>query len=108
LHVLNSMRCFGTLAFAFLAAAAGPAPAWAFSVPDSSAPPPTQHQLDLADSRAQPYAMNYTDEAAQKLGIRDGKWEAFNSRSGDPWIPSLKGGITDGRPMIGLQWRPGQ
>jgi len=110
LHVLNSMRCFGTLAFAFLAVAAGPAPAWAFSVSDSSAPPPTQHQLDLryADSRSQPYAMNYTDEAAQKLGIRDGKWEAFNSRSRDPWMPSLKGGINDGRPMIGLQWRPGQ
>jgi hypothetical protein len=101
------MPLYRTLAFAFLAMTAGAAPGWAFSVTDSNAPPPTQHRLDLryADSRSQPYAMTYTDEAAQKLGIRDGKWEAFKSR--DPLMPSLNGGINDGRPMIGLQWRPG-
>jgi len=103
------MRSLRTFVFAFLAVTAGGAPAWAFSVTDSNAPPPTQHQLDLryADNRSQPYAMSYTDEAAQKLGIRDGKWEAFNGRSSDPLVPSLQGGINDGRPMIGLQWRPG-
>ena len=101
------MRCFRSLAFAFLAAA-GPAPAWAFRVPDSNAPPLTQHQMDVryADSRPQPYAMTYTDEAAQRLGIRNGQWEAFDTHSSDPL--SLRGGIDGGRPMIRLQWRPGQ
>ncbi len=104
------MRCFRSLALAFLAAAAGPAPAWTFRVPDSRAAPPTQHQIELryADSRSQPYAMNYADEAAQTLGIQNGKWEAFDTRSSDPLMPSLKGGIDGGRAMIGLQWRPGQ
>lgn len=101
------MRAFRSLAFAFLAAA-GPAPAWAFRVPDSNAPPPTEHQIAqrYRDSQPRPYAMNYTDEAAQRLGVRDGKWEAFNSR--DPLMPSVKGGMDGGRPMISLQWRPGQ
>jgi hypothetical protein len=106
LLVLNSMRCFGTLAFAFLAVAAGPAPAWAFGVLDSNRP--TQHQSELryADSRPQRYAMNYADEAAQRLGIREGQWEAFEPRSSN--MPSLKGSMKSGRPMLILQWRPGK
>jgi hypothetical protein len=101
---------FRSLAFAFLAVSAGPASAWTFHVPDSRAAPPTQHQIELryTDSRPQPYAMNYADEAARKLGIQDGKWEVFDTRSSDPLMPSLKGGIDGGRAMIGLQWRPGQ
>ena len=104
------MRRFRSLAFTFLAATAGPAPAWTSRVPDSGAAPPTQHQIELryTDSRPQPYATNYADEAARKLGIQDGKWEAFNTHSSDPLMPSLKGGIDSGRAMIGLQWRPGQ
>ncbi len=101
------MRCSGSLVFAFLAAA-GATPAWAFRVPDANAAWPTPHQLELADSHPQPYAMSYGEEAARKLGIQDGKWEAFNSHSSDPLMPSLKGGIEGGRAMIGLQWRPGQ
>jgi hypothetical protein len=50
--------------------------------------------------------MTYTDEAAQRLGIRNGQWEAFDTHSSDPL--SLRGGIDGGRPMIRLQWRPGQ
>jgi hypothetical protein len=104
------MRCFRSLAFACLTVSVGTTPAWAFRIPDSRAAPLTQHQMDLryADSRIQPYAMNYADEAARKLGIQDGKWEAFNTHSSDPLMPSLKGGIDGGRAMIGLQWRPGQ
>ena len=102
------MRCSGFLAFAFLALAAGSVPAWAFRMPDRNAAPPTQHQLETADTPPQPYAMTYGDEAARKLGIRDGKWEAFGTRSSNPLMPSLKGGIDSGRAMIRLQWRPGQ
>ncbi len=104
------MRCAAAFAFAFLAIAAGPLPAWAFRVPETNAAWPTPHQLELryADRRPQPYAMNYADEAARTLGIQDGKWEAFSTHSGDPLMPRFKGGIDGGRAMIGLQWRPGQ
>ena len=108
LHVLNDMRCFGTLALVFVALAAGSAPAMAFRTPDMVAPPPSEHlrQLRFVDNQTQPYAMNYTDEAARTLGVKDGRWEAFEPRSGD--MPSVKGGLDGGRPMLILQWRPGQ
>ena len=80
-------------------------------MPDGNAAPPTEHQIQQRDNAAkpsQPYAMNYTDEAAQTLGVRDGKWEAFDVHSSDPLMPSLKGGIDNGGAMISLQWRPGQ
>ena len=102
LHDLNGMRCFGTLAFAFLAIAAGPVPAWAFGPPDSG---PTQHQIELRHADSQPRAMNYVDEAARTLGIREGQWEALPRSSN---MPSLMGSIKSGRPMLILQWRPGK
>src|ERR1700691_3493598 len=57
----------------------------------------------------QPYAMNFTDEAAQTLGVHSGRWEAFDtgpSRNGT--TTSLTGGINRGHAMIQLQWRPGR
>jgi hypothetical protein len=101
------MRPCRTLAFAFLAMTAGAAPGWAFPIPDVNAAPPIQHQLDQAAIPSQPYAMNYSEEAAQTLGVHDGKWEAFSTQSSDPLVPSLKGGIDHGGAMISLQWRPG-
>ena len=66
----------------------------------------TQTALKLADKQTtQPYAMNYVDEAARTLGIREGQWEAL-PRSGN--MPSLMGSIKSGRPMLILQWRPGK
>jgi hypothetical protein len=56
----------------------------------------------------QPYAMNFTDEAAQTLGITNGRWEAFDtgpSRNG--LTTNLSGGIDRGHVMIKLQLRPG-
>jgi hypothetical protein len=101
------MRRFRTLAFAFLAVTAGPAPAWSFPIPDANAAPPSPHQLDQAATSSQPYARNYSDEAASRLGTQDGKWEGFITHSSSPLMPSLKGGIDHGGPMIRLQWRPG-
>jgi len=107
LHVLNDMRCFGTLALAVAAVAAGSGPGWAFRLPDPNAVPLTEHQIQLrvAESTPRPYAMNYADDAARTLGVKDGKWEAFSTQSGGPLMPSFKGGIDSGRAMIGLQWR---
>jgi hypothetical protein len=104
------MRTKTVLTVAILALIAGSAPAWAFRAPDSNAAWPTEHQLEqrYADQPSQPYAMNYTDEAAQRLGVRDGQWEAFEIHSGNPLMPSLKGGIDNGGAMIRLQWHPGQ
>jgi len=106
LHVLNSMRCFGTLALAFLAVAAGPVPVWAFGALDSSLARPTRHQIELRYADGPPYAMNYVDEAAQTLGIQGGQWKAFEPRSSD--MPSLMGSMKSGRPMLILQWRSGK
>ena len=104
------MRPIRTLAAVFLVLMDGTAPVWAFRVPDTSTAWPTEHQLEqrYADQPSQPYAMNYTDEAAQRLGVQDGKWEAFSTHSSNPLMPSLKGGIDSGGAMISLQWHPGQ
>jgi hypothetical protein len=72
----------------------------------------TEHQKILQDRDQQPaapFAMNYTDEAAQTLGVHDGRWEAIDlgpSRSG--LVPKVSGAIERGNPMIQLQWRVGQ
>ena len=109
LHVLKDMRCFGTFASAVAALILqlGPASAWSSRLPDPNAPPLTEHQIQLrvAETAPQPYAMNYADDAARTLGVKDGKWEAFSSQSRDPLTPSFRGGIDGGRAMIGLQWR---
>jgi hypothetical protein len=107
LHVLNDMRGFWSLALVFAALAAGSGPGWAFRLQDPNTPPLTEHQRELrvADSQTQPYAMNLTDDAARSLGVQDGKWEAFSTQSRDPMMPSFRGGIDQGRAMIGLQWR---
>jgi len=105
------MRCTRSSALVFLVMATlsspGLSPAWADRLPDPNAVPQTEHQMQLryADTKPQPYAMNYTDEAAQTLGVKDGKWEAFSTQSPDPLMPRFKGGIDSGRAMIGLQWR---
>ena len=96
-----------TLACAVIALMAGSAPALAF-VPTNAPLPVTQHQMDLryGDSQNQPYAMSYTDEAAQQLGVHDGRWEAFATHSSDPLVPSFKGGVDNGSAMLKLQWTP--
>ena len=102
------MRLFGILAFAFAVSAAGTASASPYRIPDGSTAWPTDHQkaLRVAETQPQPYAMNYAEAAAQTLGVKDGKWEAFTPRSSD--MPSIKGSLDGGRPMLILQWRPGQ
>jgi hypothetical protein len=104
------MRNIQTIFLASLGLIAGTASASAFGMPQTNAAWPTPHQLEERDpdSTPQPYAMNYSDEAAQKLGVQDGRWEAFSTQSSDPLMPSLKGGIDHGGAMLSLQWRPGQ
>lgn len=103
------MRCFVLLAAAIPAMIAGSASVWAFPGPEINKPWPTEHQKDLrtlASQPSSPYAMNYTDEAAQTLGLTNGKWEAFSPTH--PLMPRIHGGLEGGRPMVRLQWQPGQ
>jgi hypothetical protein len=101
------MRLMPTLACALIALMAGSLPSLAFVAPNAPLPV-TQHQLDMryGDSQTQPYAMSYTDEAAQQLGVHDGRWEAFATHSSDPLVPSFKGGVDNGSAMFKLQWVP--
>jgi hypothetical protein len=57
----------------------------------------------------QPYAMNYTDEAAQTLGVRDGRMDVFSTRpaSRSGLMPTISGGLGGEGAMLRLQWRPG-
>jgi len=112
-RVFRDMRCGWKI---FLASSLLPAlisltatPAWAFRMPQLNAPYPVPHQTELrdADPPKQPYATTFADEAARRLGIEDGKWEAFSTHSSDPLTPSFRGGIDNGKAMIGLQWRFG-
>lgn len=105
---LVKMRPLTILSASCLGLIVGTSAALAFRPPDTNTPPPTEHQQVLRDADAQPepYAMNYTDEAARKLGVHDGKWEAFDTHSTDPLVPSFKGGVDEGTAMVKLQWTP--
>jgi hypothetical protein len=99
------MRQVQTILFAAAALTWAALPAYAAGRPDFNAPYPVQHMREMSMAPQQPYAMNYTDQMAQKLGVKDGQWEAFHSR--DPLIPSLNGGMgASGHPMLKLQWTP--
>ena len=99
------MRQFRTLLFTAAALFAGAMPAHAAAKPDFNAPHPVQHVREGNLASSQPYAMNYTDQMAQSLGVKDGQWQAFQSK--DPMLPSLAGGMgSGGHPMLKLQWRP--
>lgn len=102
------MRLLTPFACSCLVLVLGTAQALAFRPPDTNAPLPTPNQQDqrYADSQPQPYAMNYADEAAQTLGVHDGQWEAFDTHSTDPLVPSFKGGVDRGAAMVKLQWSP--
>lgn len=71
------------------------------------APKPVQ-QTDDNDSKS-PYPMSYSDEAAQNLGVRNGRMEFFNTGSQDSGLaPALTGGVDGGGAMLKLQWHPGE
>ena len=103
------MRVFWTSLLAAAALAAATLPAGA-DVPAALSPSlTTEHQqaLRMAETGTGPYAMNYADQAAQSLGVENGRWEAFDTGNGNALLPALKGGIDNGTAMIKLQWQPG-
>jgi hypothetical protein len=101
------MRPLPILSCACLALVLGTTSALAFRPPDANTET-SEHQMELrySDAPNQPYAMNYTDEAAQRLGVHDGQWEAFETHPSDPLLPSFRGGVDNGSAMVKLQWIP--
>jgi hypothetical protein len=81
-------------------------PALAFGEPGFDTPAPIQHvqEARYADTQTTPYPMNYADDAARTLGVKDGRMQ-FTGASADPLMPSVNGGVDSGRPMLKLQWR---
>jgi hypothetical protein len=58
------------------------------------------------DSAAPPYAMNYSDEAAQALGVRKGRVDVFSITRApqDGMVPNVRGGLDKRGAAIQLQW----
>lgn len=100
------MRAFGTILCTATTLLLGALPAQAFARPDPNPGYPVPHvQESKLKEPAQPYVRNYTEDMAQSLGMRDGHWEVFEGGSAHPLMPSLKGGLDSGGPMLRLQWR---
>lgn len=81
-------------------------PACAFQVPQATDAWPTPHQQEAryADTARQPYAESYSDEAARRLGVADGRWEAFSARTDNATGATLKGGLDSHGAVLRLQW----
>jgi hypothetical protein len=93
-------------ALALLAVIAATVPASAFGL-DLNPAIPTEHAREAryADTDAQRYPMSWSDEAAQRLGVRNGKWEAFSTTPSSRLEPSVSAGADAGGAMLKLQWR---
>jgi hypothetical protein len=64
----------------------------------------------IQDNDAAPYAMNYSEEAAQAMGVRDGQMDVFSTDSAESRsnLPYLSGGVGAEGAMLKLQWHPGE
>ena len=98
------MRLFRTILWSVTPLFLTVVPAHAFPAPDTGATIPHVQESRFKD-RSQPYDMTYGDQMAKSLGFRDGRWEVFDPGSGQFLMPSVKGGIDSGGPMLRLQWR---
>jgi hypothetical protein len=57
-----------------------------------------------------PYAMNYSDEAAQALGVQNGHMDLFSAKpvENQTYLPSFSGGLGGDGAMLKLKWRTGE
>jgi hypothetical protein len=69
--------------------------------------PPNSAPVAAPDLSVAPYAMNYTDEAAQALGVHNGRLDAFSIKpsSKDSLLPTLRGGVDKGGATVQLRWK---
>jgi hypothetical protein len=57
---------------------------------------------------ASPYAMTYTDEVAQSLGVQNGHMDIFSTTPVSSYMPSFSAGVDQGGAMFRLKWHPGE
>lgn len=96
-----------------MATATGPALAHQSYVDGAVSPSPADYPgapKQINDAPPAPYAMNYVEEAAQNIGVRDGRWDMFSAHPAEnqPYLPSLSGGVGSEGAMLKLQWHPGE
>jgi hypothetical protein len=98
------MRPVPVLALCFAALFLGAGSAFAFQMPETNAPWPTPHQQEsrFADNRPNPWSSTYSDEAARRLGMADGRWNAFDS-SGSLGT-RVNGGFDSRGAVLRVQW----
>ena len=90
---------------AFIALALLTAPAAAAGLNIDAAPAiPHVAESRYADNQPQRYPTTWGDEAAQSLGVQDGKWEAFHTEPTNRLEPSFNAGVDSGGAMLRLQW----
>ena len=98
-----SRICIPLIAVALIS---GAATAFAGPMPDFNPAVPIEHvrEAKYADNLPQRYPTTWGDEAAQRLGVRDGRWEAFSTTPSSRFEPSLNAGVDSGGAMLRLQW----
>ena len=104
-------RSLFTILTAGLLIGAGTGAALAAHLPDFTPAPPIEHQMEarLQPPPSTPYAMNYTDEVAQSLGVVGGRADFIDTgHSDNDLLPALKAGVDRGGAMLRLQWHPGE
>lgn len=100
------MRRIHVLVAAAAALSFGAVPARAGMGPDLNPVIPSDHvrEARYADTQPQRYPTTWGDEAAQSLGVQDGKWEAFHTEPSNRLEPSFNAGVDSGGAMLRLQW----
>ncbi len=66
--------------------------------------------MRVQDRSPSSYPMNYADEAAQTIGVRDGHLDVFSAKPAESrsYLPTFSGGLGGDGAMLKLQWHPGQ
>ena len=88
------------------------ATALAASVPDTGRiqmPPYPGAPKPVAETPP-PYPMSYIDEAAQTLGVKNGRLDLFSSHPAENnvFMPVISGSVSSKGAMLRLQWHPGE
>ena len=70
---------------------------------------PKPQPADQPAEQKPAFAMTYAEEAAQHLGVHDGRMDLFSTQPSakSDLIPRFSGGVGRGGAMIQLQWKAG-
>ena len=61
------------------------------------------------DDEKLPYAMTYTEEVAQTLGVKNGRMDVFSTQpTSSGLMPAISGGLGGDGAMLRFRWHPGE